>query len=400
MKLHLGSEDQAFREEVRAFLRENLPADIARRSLLTLHPTSNENRRWWNGVLNRKGWAAPHWPREYGGTGWPHLWTMLFDYECRMAGAPELRWQGLRLVGPVIYAFATEAQKRRYLPGILSGETMWAQGFSEPGAGSDLASLKTSAVPDGDYYVLNGQKIWTTEGNDSEWGFFLVRTDTTVKPQRGISMILLDMKSPGVTVRGIPTINGDCSTWEVFLDNVRVPRDQLIGEPGAGWTQAKFLLTNERTSSADIDKAWSDLRRIRQIAAQQQRNGRPLLEDAGFSARLAELELRAEALQWSVMRMLAGAPSAYDLTARASVLKVRGSTLQQQLGELAVEALGPLSLRVYRPAEARAAPVDDPLWPPNTPGVIADHLYQRAVTIYGGAMEVQKNIIAKLAFGF
>jgi alkylation response protein AidB-like acyl-CoA dehydrogenase len=400
MKLQLDSADENFREEVRAFLRAQLPEEVRRRSRASMHPPEDRDRRWWNRVLYEKGWAAPHWPKEYGGPGWSKLHAHLFEYECRLAGAPELRWQGLRLIGPVIYTFGTEAQKARFLPGILASETLWAQGFSEPGAGSDLASLRTSAVLEGDHYVINGQKIWTTEANESSWGFFLVRTDNTGKPQRGISMVVLDMKTPGVTVRGIQTINGAYSTWEVFLDNVRVPRDQLIGTPGGGWEQAKFLLSNERTASADVEKSWADLRRIRALAARSRRKGRPLLEDAHFAARLNEAGLLVEALEWSVLRVLCEAPSLHPIAARASVLKVRGSEIQQRLNELAAEAAGAGALRLFRREDVFAAPSADPLWPDDLPGVTADLLYQRALTIYGGAKEVQKNIIAKVAFAF
>ncbi len=279
MKLHLDPQDEAFRAEVQAFLRDALPQDVRRRSLIGHHPPSEDDRRWWNRVLFERGWSAPHWPAEHGGTGWSHIRQHIFEYECRMAGAPELRWQGLRLIGPVLYTFGSAEQKARYLPPILRGDEQWAQGFSEPGAGSDLASLKTSAVLDGDHYVLNGQKVWTTEGQYSEQGFFLVRTDNSGKPQRGISMIVLDMKAPGVTVRDIPLIHGAAACCEVFLDNVRVPKENIIGTVNAGWDQAKFLLTNERTSSADIHKARGDLQRIRTIAAAERKNGRPVIED-------------------------------------------------------------------------------------------------------------------------
>ncbi|RJF91721.1 acyl-CoA dehydrogenase family protein [Noviherbaspirillum saxi] len=399
MNLKYGKEDEAFREEVRAFLRDKLPHDVARRTKTGMHPPNEDDRRWWNRVLFEKGWSAPLWPKEYGGPGWTHLQAHIFEYECRMAGAPELRWQGLRLIGPVLYTFGTPEQKARYLPAILKGDEMWAQGFSEPGAGSDLASLKTSAVLDGDHYVINGQKLWTTEGHYSEQGFFLVRTDNTGKSQRGISMIVFPMDTPGVTVRQIPMINGEGSTCEVFLDNVRVPRENLIGAVNAGWDQAKFLLSNERTSSAEIYKAFSDLARIRHIAEHELKNGRPIIQDPVFARKLAELEIDVNALEWSVLRVLCEAPSNYPIAANASVLKVRGSELQQRLTELAVEALGQRSLRMYRRDEAYAPPAVNPLWPDYTPGVATDLLYLRACTIFGGAKEVQKNIIAKLAFG-
>lgn len=400
MNLHLSPADQAFRDEVRAFLRDKLAPEVARRSRIGMHPPHDDDRMRWNRVLNERGWAAPAWPKEYGGTGWSHLQHHLFEYECRMAHAPELRWQGLKLIGPVVYTFGTPAQKARYLPAILSGEHRWAQGFSEPGAGSDLASLKTSAVLDGEHWVVNGQKLWTTEGQFSNMGFFLVRTAQTERPHKGISMIVLDMTSPGVTVRTIPMINGDHSTCEVFLDNVRVPKDNLIGEPGSGWDQAKFLLSNERTSSADIYKSFSDLARIRGIAAVERRHGRPLLHDPAFARPLAALEIEVRTLEWSVLRVMAQAPSEHPLAASASVLKVRGSELQQRLSELATEALGPRALREYSRDEGFADADRDPLWPDVTPGTMVDQIYLRAVTIFGGAKEVQKNIIAKLAFGF
>ncbi|MDB5885596.1 MAG: uncharacterized protein JWR74_1767 [Polaromonas sp.] len=400
MNLHLSSADQAFRDEVRAFLRENIPAEVARRSRIAMHPPHNDDRLWWNRVLNKRGWAAPAWPQEYGGTGWSPLQQHIFSYESHLAHAPELRWQGIKLVGPVIYTFATPAQKARYLPPILNGDECWAQGFSEPGAGSDLVALKTTAVLDGDEWVINGQKLWTTEGQYSNMGFFLVRTAQTERPQQGISMIVLDMNTPGVTVRTIQMINGDVSTCEVFLDNVRVPKDSLIGEPGTGWAQAKFLLGNERTSSADIHKAFGDLARIRSIAAIEQRNGRPLIEDPAFCRKLAALEIEVRTLEWSVLRVLAQAPSEHPVTACASVLKIRGSELQQSLSELATEALGPRALREYTREQGFADADDDLLWPDVTPGVTVDQMYLRACTIFGGAKEVQKNIIAKVAFGF
>ncbi|MAT49929.1 MAG: acyl-CoA dehydrogenase [Porticoccaceae bacterium] len=396
MNFELSAEDRAFRDQVRQFLKDNLSPDIVRRARTEVHPPNEEDRRWWNSVLNKQGWAAPSWPKEYGGTGWTPVQRHIFEMECRLAGAPELRWQGLRLIGPVICEFGSDAQKKRYLPPILEGTEQWAQGFSEPGAGSDLASLKTTALLDGEHYMVNGQKLWTTEAGYSELGFFLVRTDTTSK-HGGISMLIIDMKSPGVTVRPIEMINGDISTYEVFLDNVRVPRENLIGEPGSAWTQTKFLLANERTSSADIDKAYGDLRRIRAIARHEKKNGRPLMEDPHFRLRLTRLTLEVEALDWSVLRVLSGAPSNYP-RASASVLKIKGSQLQHRLTELAVDALGPRALRLYNRADAFAAE-PSALWPEHTPGVMADHLYMRACTIYGGAMEVQKNIIAKQAFG-
>ncbi|WP_223446235.1 acyl-CoA dehydrogenase family protein [Pseudomonas sp. BF-R-19] len=399
MNLHLDTQDQAFREEVRAFLRDNLPEDVRRRSRIGYHPANEEDRRWWQRMLFENNWAAAHWPTEYGGTGWTPIQQHIFEYESRMADAPELRWQGLRLLGPVLYTFGTDAQKARYLPAILRGDEQWAQGFSEPGAGSDLASLRATAVLKGDEYVLNGQKTWTTEGQWCEQGFFLVRTADTPKPQAGISMIIVDMKSPGITVRPIPMINGGSSPCEVFMDNVRVPKENIIGEVNRGWDQAKFLLSNERTSSSEIYKAYGDLTRIRQIASQQQKNGRPVIEDSAFLDKLTMAELEVQALEWAVLRVLCDAPSEHPVAANASVLKVRGSELQQRLSELAVEALGVQGLRLYTREESFADHTNDPIWPDYITGATNDLLYLRAYTIFGGAKEVQKNIIAKVAFG-
>lgn len=400
MYLQLSAEERRFRDEVRTFLSESLPADVVRRTLMGMHPPNEDDRRWWNGVLYERGWSAPHWPREYGGTGWTPIQQHIFECECRLAGAPELRWQGLKLIGPVIYTYGTKEQKTAFLPPILKGEVGWAQGFSEPGAGSDLAALKTTAVLDGDYYVLNGQKLWTTEGQYSEWGFFLVRTAQTEKPHQGISMIVADMKTPGITVRTIGMINGEQATAEVFLDQVRVPKKNILGEVNSGWSQARFLLGNERASSADIPKAFADLERIKRIARGERKNGRPLIEDPVFSRKLAALQIEVETLEWSVLRVLTDAPSEHPSGACASVLKIRGSELQQRLTELAVEALGQRALRQYTRAEVFAEAVQDSFWPDYAPGTTGDLMYLRACTIFGGAKEVQKNIIAKLAFGF
>lgn len=363
-----------------------------------MHPPHEEDRRAWQKQLWKKGWVAPAWPTEFGGTGWTPLQRHVYEMECRLAGAPELRWQGLRLIGPVIYTFGNDEQKARYLPPILEGTEQWAQGFSEPEAGSDLVSLRTSAAEDGDHYVINGQKLWTSEGHYSEMGFFLCRTDPNVKPQAGLSMFLIPMDTPGITVRTIPLINGDRSIAEIFLDNVRVPKSALLGELGQGWTQTKFLLENERTSSADIEKAFADLKRIKRIGEQEIKNGKPLIEDLQFRRELKLLKMEVEALEWSVLRVLQDAPSNFSVAARASVLKVRGSSLQQKLSEFAFRSLGQRGLRKFTRDQAFNFAEGDNNWPMHTPGVTADLLYLRACTLFGGAMEVQKNIIAKTAF--
>ena len=400
MNLEFSAEDAAFRNEVRAFLREHLPRRIAAREYHGFTPPRKEDLQQWNRILFEKGWAAPHWPVEYGGTGWSPLRQHIFEEECHLAYAPDLTWQGLRLLAPVLYTFGSEAQKARHLPPILRGDVFWAQGFSEPNAGSDLVSLKTRAVREGDHYVVNGQKTWSSEGHYADWGFFLVRTDPEAKPQRGISFLLIDLRTPGVSVRPITMINGAHYVNEIFLDNVVVPVDNLVGEEGKGWSYTKFLLEHERTSSAFIYFSKRELQRAKEIARHETLDGAPLIARPEFANKMAKLEMDILALEWSVLRLLANEKSPYDQTAVASALKIRGSELQQRVTELQTDLLGERALRNIR--------FDDPLigdtaqahlWPNYVPGRMSTTLHTRAVTIYGGAKEVQKNIIAKLAFG-
>ena len=405
MDFHFCEADQAFRAEVRAFLEAHLPPDMAHRHALGFHPLPKADLLDWNRALAEKGWAAPHWPVEYGGPGWTPIQRHIFEEECLRAHAPDLSWQGLRLCAPVIYTFGTPAQKERFLPPILRGDHLLAQGFSEPNAGSDLVSLKTSAVrgrdAQGEHYIVNGQKTWSSEGHYADWGFFLVRTDTTVKPQRGISFLMIDLKTPGITVRPILMYNGMHYVNEIFLDNVRVPAENLVGEEGAGWRYAKFLLDNERTSSAFIYFSRQWLERARAIARREKVGGVPLAETPAFARRLAAAEIDLQALEYSVLRVLTEEGTRWDATAVASGLKVRGSEIQQRVTELALDALGWQGLRSIEG-------FDDALigdswqtgrWPGDVAGVSSGMLQTRAVTIYGGAKEVQKNIIARLAFG-
>jgi alkylation response protein AidB-like acyl-CoA dehydrogenase len=305
------------------------------------------------------------------------------------------------MLAPVLFAFGTEEQCARFTPKILTGEEFWCQGFSEPGAGSDLASLKTSAALVGDEWVIDGQKIWTSDAAYSDWGFFLVRTNPEAKPQRGLSFIVVKMDTPGITVRPIQQIDGRHELTEVFLDGVRVPRDQLIGEPGKGWTYAKYLLEKERTASAFLYFNRRCFERAKQVAKDTLVNGRPLIEDRAFGHRLARVEADLNALNWSVLRILAGEQNKYEANAVVSALKIRGSEMQQRVTGLQVDALGPLGMREFvreDPALDDAALLRH--WPEFAVGPMSQFLFQRASTIYGGAREVQKNIIARLAFGF
>jgi len=399
MKLELSAEDEAFRGEVRQFLRDHLPADMRARTYHGFAPPTQDDLQRWNRVLFDKGWAAPHWPVQYGGTGWSALRQHIFEEECHLAYAPDVSWQGLRLLGPVLYTYGSEAQKQRFLPPILKGEYLWAQGFSEPNAGSDLVSLKTRAVRQGDHYIVNGQKIWSSEGHFAEWGFFLVRTDPEAKPQKGISFLLIDLNTPGIKVRPIIMINGAHYVNEIFLENVKVPVENLVGQEGQGWTYTKFLLEHERTSSAFIYFSKRELQRAKEIARRETLNGVPLIEVPTIARRIAHIEMDLLALEWSVLRLLANEKTAYDQQAQASALKIRGSELQQRVTELETDLIGDRALREIKEDDPMIAAGPSELWPNYVPGRMSTTLHTRAVTIYGGAKEVQKNIIAKLAFG-
>jgi len=396
MDFTLDPADQAFQKEVRGFIRANLPEEIARRGRQGYHPRRDDVQRWTR-ILNAQGWAAPAWPAEYGGTGWSPLRRYLFQVEFHAAGCPVPDQSGFELVGPVLYTFADEKQKARYLPAILNADEFWCQGFSEPNAGSDLASLKTRAVRDGDYYIVNGQKTWTSEAHKADMMFALVRTDPEARPQRGISFLLIDMKSPGLTVRPIYTINEGHSVNEIFLDDVRVPAENLVGEENRGWSYAKFLLNNERAMSAETAHTRHDLDLLKEIA----RAG-PLAADALFAAKVARFEIDLMALEYAVLRVLHMAPDDPALNSVASVLKIRGAELRQRVADLSVEALGDHGLAVYPDSEGRTildvlAPV--PPAPDHAAGILSKAMFRRATTIYGGANEIQRNIIAKSVLG-
>lgn len=399
MNFEFSPEDEAFRREVREFIGAHLPAEIARDTRRWFNPEVGNFRRWQR-ILAERGWGAPHWPKEYGGTDWSALRRHIFLEEIYRADAPDFFWQGTHMLAPVLIAFGSQQQKARFLPKILTGEESWCQGFSEPGAGSDLANLRTAAALEGDHYIVNGQKIWTSDARESDWGFFLVRTDPAVKPQRGLSFIVAKMDTPGIQVRPIRSIDGRQELNEVFFDNMRVPREQLVGEPGMGWTYAKYLLDKERTASAFLYFNKRHLQKAKALASEQYVNGVRLIDTPAFNRKVARVEADLLALEWSVLRILAQEKNKYDMNAVVSALKIRGSEMQQRVTELQVDALGPLALRQF---ERRDPATDDPAWIPRWPelaiGASSLFLFERAATIYGGAREVQKNIIAKLVFG-
>ncbi len=392
MDFALSEEDLAFRRDMRAWISANLPADIAERGRRGFHATRSDVERWTR-ILNGKGWAAPAWPEEYGGTAWTPLQRYLFQLELRAAGAPVQDQSAMELVGPVIYTFGSAAQKQEYLPRILNADTFWCQGFSEPNSGSDLASLRTRATLTGDEYVVSGQKIWTSDAQRADMMFALVRTDAEARPQAGISFLLIDMRAPGLRVRPIYSIDEGHSVNEVFLDDVRVPAENIVGEPNKGWGYAKFLLTNERAMSAETAHTRADLINLKRFAADKRRE--PL-----FAAKLARLEIDLMALEYAVLRVIHAEGGSQD--AVASVLKLRGAELRQRVAELGVEALGNAGLAVNPdPAghDATDHPAPRPPVPNHADGWLARAMFRRATTIYGGSNEIQRNIIAKAVLG-
>jgi alkylation response protein AidB-like acyl-CoA dehydrogenase len=340
----------------------------------------------------------PQWPVEFGGCGWTPLQNHIFEEECFASDAPRVPFMGRYLVGPVIFTFGNEAQKARFLPPILSGEETWAQGFSEPNAGSDLTSLKTRAELQGDNYVVNGQKIWTTDAHVADWGFFLVRTDVRAERSRGLSFLLIDLRSPGVTIRPIKTIDARQHINEIFLEDVAVPAGNLVGEEGKGWSYAAFLLGHERTTSAEIYWSKRELTKTRELLHLEGRVGGATPDR--LQDRLGRLEMDALALEYSVLRMFSGEQSAFNANAIGSSLKVRGARLQQRITELQLDIIGMYGMRLF--AEEEILSLDDHrsvLWPNHILGKCSNALLLCGASIYGGSEEIQKNIIAKQGFG-
>jgi alkylation response protein AidB-like acyl-CoA dehydrogenase len=391
MELALSKEDRAFAEQMREFFTTEIPAEIRDRRARGLEATK-EDVVTCQQIMNAHGYAVPHWPIEWGGRDWTALQRHLWAEEMTLAHVPPPIVFNTAMVGPVIANFGSAELKQRFLPKTANADIWWSQGFSEPNAGSDLASLKTSAVRDGDHYVVNGQKTWTTLAQYGDWIFNLVRTDPEAQQQRGISFLLIDMRSPGVTVRPIHLIDGGYEVNEVFFDNVRVPADQLVGEENKGWTYAKFLLGNERTSNAGVGMIKNRIARVKRLAG-------PLLDDPLFRARLTRLEVETAALEMSVLRVLArehtlppGTPDPVS-----SVLKLRGSELQQDASELLVDVLGPVALP-YR--ESAAVPDGFAALPEGATDALPTYFNWRKASIYAGSNEVQRQIIAKAILKF
>ena len=398
MDFTLSPEDETFRQEVRAFLTEKLPADIAEKTSAGFRLAKVDHVRWQK-LLYEKGWMAPNWPVEHGGTGWTPMQKHIFDEECALAGAPMVIPFGVTMVAPVIMKFGSDAQKQRFLPRILASEDWWCQGYSEPGSGSDLASLRTKAVRDGDHYVVNGQKTWTTLAQHADWMFTLVRTDDGGKPQEGISFLLIDMTTPGISVHPITTIDGGVEINSVFLEDVRVPVENRVGEEHKGWTYAKYLLGHERTSIAAVGRSKAQLRKLKAIAKAEQADGRPLIEDGDYARRLAQIELDLLSLESLVLRTLYAESEGRPVGAEPSFLKIKGTQVQQDLTDLLMEAIGPYAAPFQPEAFRDEGWNEEPVGPDYAPPLAPLYFNWRKASIYGGSNEIQKNIIAKMVLG-
>ncbi|WP_022721555.1 pimeloyl-CoA dehydrogenase large subunit [Rhodopseudomonas sp. B29] len=395
MDLNFSKEEIAFRDEVRAFFKDHVPAKTKQKLVEGRHPSKDEMVEWYR-ILHKKGWGVTHWPVEYGGTGWSSVQHYIFNEELQAAPAPQPLAFGVSMVGPVIYTFGSEEQKKRFLPRIASVEDWWCQGFSEPGSGSDLASLKTKAERKGDKWIINGQKTWTTLAQYADWIFCLCRTDPSAKKQSGISFILVDMKSKGITVRPIQTIDGGHEVNEVFFDDVEVPIENLVGEENKGWDYAKFLLGNERTGIARVGMSKERIRRIKDLAAKVESGGKPVIEDPKFRERLAAVEIDLKALELTQLRVVAdeGKHGKGKPNPASSVLKIKGSEIQQATTELLMEVIGPFAAPYDVHGDDGSNETMD--W---TAQIAPSYFNNRKVSIYGGSNEIQRNIITKAVLG-
>jgi pimeloyl-CoA dehydrogenase large subunit len=398
MDLRFTPEEIAFRNEVRGFFRAVLPPDIRRKMVEGRH-LAKEDIVGWQRILNDKGWAVPHWPEEWGGTGWTPIQHYIFQEEMQQAPAPQPLPFGANMVGPVIIAFGNEAQKNHYLPRIRGIEDWWCQGFSEPGSGSDLASLKTSAKRVGDHYIVNGQKTWTTLAQHADMIFCLVRTDPAVKKQEGISFLLIDMKSPGITVRPIVTMDGGAEVNEVFFDEVKVPVENRVGEEGKGWDYAKYLLGHERAGIARVGVSKERIRRLKELAALEPAGGGArMIDDMRFREKIAAVEIELKALEMTQLRVVSaerhGRSNKPDPA--SSILKLKGSEIQQTISELLMEVVGPYALPYQPDIDGGNEP---PIGPDYAGPLAPTYFNWRKISIYGGSNEIQKNIVSKAILG-
>jgi alkylation response protein AidB-like acyl-CoA dehydrogenase len=404
MDLNFTQEEQDFRAAVRKFIDAGLPADISGKVKSGKRLAKDDFVRWQK-ILHRQGWGATMWPTQFGGTGWNAVQQHIFEEECAEAGAPMQLPFGLKMVAPVIMAFGSKGQQEHFLPRIADGTDWWCQGYSEPGSGSDLASLKTKAervhATAGDHYIVNGQKTWNTLGQYADWIFCLVRTSSEGRQQEGISFLLIDMKTPGITVRPIIMNDGEHEINEVWFEDVKVPVQNLVGEENKGWTYAKFLLGHERTGIAGVGRSKAALKHLKAIARAEVSNGRPLIEDQRFRDRIAQVELELMALEITNMRVLSAETEkrgAKAIGPEASILKIKGSEIQQTLAELMMQALGHYSLPWLQEA-LDAGWAGEPVGADYAAPLSGHYFNYRKTTIYGGSNEIQKNIIAQMILG-
>ncbi len=394
MDLALNDEELTFQAQVREFIATKLPPEIQDRVRLAPSYVSKDHTRRWQKLLHEQGWGAPNWPVQYGGTGWNAMQKYIYDAEYQAADCPRQSPFGISMVGPVICAFGSDEQKQQHLGPIIRGEKFWCQGYSEPGSGSDLASLSTRAVRNGDDYVVNGHKIWTSHAHHADWMFCLVRTDPDCKPQEGISFILIDMTAPGITVKPIISIDGHHYLNEVFFDDVTVPVTNRIAEENRGWTYAKFLLGHERTGIAGVGKSKRKVERLKAIAGIELDAGKSMLSDPSFNARISQAEVALQAVEFTQLRILAQEKAGQPPGPEASTLKIGGTQVEQTLNELMIEAIG--NYAAPFPPDAQDPDRNEPpIGPDHGVGLMQERLLRRAATIYGGSNEIQRNIIAK-----
>ena len=397
MDVNFTKKQESFRIEVRDFIKSAIHKNLADK-IANNKPLNKSDMQNWHDVLNEKGWLGSSWPKQYGGTGWDIVEQFIFEDELAAANAPRIVPFGLKMLAPVLMKFGSQEQCKFWLPRILDGSDWWCQGYSEPGAGSDLASLNTSAVSDGTHYVVNGQKTWTTLAQHANMIFTLVRTSSESKPQQGISFLMIDMRSEGVEVRPIKTIDGGEEINEVWFTNVRVPIKNLVGEENKGWTYAKYLLSHERNNIATVGISKKKLEKLKNIAKTEKRNGKPLITDPIFSSRLAKLEINLKNLETTNLRVLSEAEKGGDPGAESSMLKILGSEVCQELDHLLRRASARYG-RIFRPEALEDGFNGEEIGPFFAHTASSTYFNNRKVSIYGGSNEIQKNIISKMIVG-
>ena len=399
MDLSFTPEEQAFRDEVQAFLRDKVPAHLSDKVRAGEHLGKADHEQW-HAILNAQGWLANHWPKQWGGTGWSAVQKFIFEHECALAYCPRTVPFGVNMLGPVLIKYGSEAQKAHWLPRILDGSDWWCQGYSEPGAGSDLAAVKTSAVKDasGQFYVVNGQKTWTTLGHHANMIFCLVRTDRDAKKQEGISFLLIDMATPGVEVRPIITLDGEHEVNEVFFTDMKVPVANLVGEEHRGWTCAKYLLTYERTNIAGVGFSVAAMARLKDVAQRVMKHGKPLAQDPLFAARMAQVEIELENMKTTNLRVIAAVAGGGVPGAESSMLKIRGTEIRQEISSLARRAMG-VHGRPFIAEALKDGFTGETFGPAYASAAASRYFNNRKLSIFGGSNEIQKNIISKMILG-